>query len=798
MTRTEEAVSTLVPARELVVASAGAGKTYRLSSRIIELLAAGAEPSEVLASTFTRKAAGEILERVLVRLARGALEPDGMKDPALPSHRCLELLATVVRRLHTVNVGTLDSFFQRVARAFGLELGLPPVWTLSGGPADEALRARAVSAMLSGSDRAETLELVRGLQGGEAGQGVHRLLMDRVAELHDLYREVDPSAADPWGFPAEVLAGLGPEPERREVEATAAAVLEGEVPTTKAGTPNRNWVKARHEASELILGEDWEGFLSKGIQKNLVQGDRTYYRAPVPDSLAEPLEEGIDLARRALGWAAHRRTQALAALLRRYHHEVETLRAREGRYRFDDVTRALEGELERGPELHYRLDSRIRHILLDEFQDTSLSQWRALRPLLAEVLSGHRDERGVVIVADPKQSIYGWRGGEPRILDGIKRDFVLERESLSESFRSSQMVLDLVNQVFGGLAAGGVLDEEQLPAARRWLEGFDRHEAHFKALPGYVRIRSGPEGDSARASLRPRLLAAAAERVVELHQACPAAEIGVLVRTNRGVGRLMAELRRRGVDASGEGGVPVVDSPAVLSLLALLRMADHPGDVAARYQVAATPVAELAPPGFHYRSVDEAEALARKIRRRLLREGYGPVLADWVRTLVETPGEEPAPRDHRRLGQLVELGHRWDAEGAGLRPGDFLRWVQDERVQEPSSAGVRVMTVHQSKGLEFDVVVLPDLDQSLLPRGRGEVIAFRSDVDGPVTQVFPALKSALLPLFPEARAASLQGDEAGLRDGLSSLYVALTRARFGVEIFLAPDGKNPSTATSGG
>ena len=798
MRTTEQAGMPWTPPRELVVASAGAGKTFRLSSRIIELLDAGAEPSEVLASTFTRKAAGEILERVLVRLARGALAPGGMEHPVLPPHRCLDLLSTVVRRLHTVNVGTLDSFFQRVARAFGLELGLPPVWGLSGGPADEALRARAVSVMLSGSDRGETLEMVRGLQGGEAGQGVHRLLMERVAALHDLYREVDPSAPDPWGFAADFLAELGPLPGPREVAEVAAAVLAGEVATTKAGKPNQRWVNAQREAAALILDQDWDGFLSKGIQKKLVQGERLYSKAVIPDSLAQGLEQGIALARRALGWPAHQRTLALAALLRRYHGAVEALREAEGRYRFDDVTRALGRALalNRGDELHYRLDARIRHILLDEFQDTSLGQWWALRPLVDEILSGHRDERGAVIVADPKQSIYGWRGGEPRILEGIERDFTLERQSLSLSYRSSQVVLDLVNQVFGGLEAGGVLSEEHLPAARRWLKGFDRHEAHFSGLPGYVRILSGPEGDSARSSIRPRLLAAAARRVAELHDACPAAEIGVLVRTNRGVGRLMAELRRLGVDASGEGGVPVVDSPAVLSVLALLRVADHPGDVASRYQIATTPVAALAPPGFQYRSGDDAEAMAWRIRRRLLREGYGPVLAGWVRDLVDAPGAGPTPRDRRRLGQLVELGHRWDADGAGLRPGDFVRWVRDERVQEPSAAGVRIMTVHQSKGLEFDVVILPDLDQPLLPRGRGQVIPFRPHVDGPITRVFPALKSDHLPLFPQARAASLQGEEAGLRDGLSSLYVALTRARFGVEVFLAPDGKNRSSATT--
>ena len=791
------------PPRELVVASAGAGKTYRLSQRIIELLDAGAEPSEVLASTFTRKAAGEILERVLVRLAEGAVRPGGLeRDPPLSQERCLVLLSGLVRRLHTVNVGTLDSFFQRVARAFSLEMGLPPVWALSGGPADEALQARAVSTLLEGSDRGELLELVRRLQGGEAGQGVHGLLMEQVAGLHDLFRDVDPHAPEPWGFPSALLEALGPPPERHEIGEVAARILDQEVPRTKAGKPDGRWTRARDQAAERLRALEWDDYLTKGLSAKVLTGEMTYYRTEIPPGLVTALDAGIHLARRALVGPAHARTLALAGLLARYHRTVEGIREEEGRYRFDDVTRALGDALalERGDELHYRLDARIRHILLDEFQDTSLSQWRALRPLVAELLSGHLDERGAVVVADPKQSIYGWRGGEPRILDAMERDFSLERATLALSWRSSQVVLDLVNEVFGRAREGGVVEEDLLPALGRWLGGFEAHEAAHRALPGFVRIRSGPEGDPSRGSVRPRLLAAAARRVAELQAACPALEIGVLTRTNRGVGRLMAEFRRMGVEASGEGGVPVVDSPAVLSLLALLRLADHPGDRIARYQVARTPVAALLPDGADLSSGTGAEAVSRTIRRRLLQEGYGPVLARWVEAL-QVPGAAfggvgPSPRDRRRLSQLVELAHRWDAEGGDLRPTSFLRWVEQERVQEPAAAGVRVMTVHQSKGLEFDVVVLPDLDHSLLPRNGGEPLPHRPTVDGPVTRVYPALRSHEIHLFPEAREAWLQAREAGLRDGLSGLYVALTRARFAVEIFLSPDGQSASTATS--
>ena len=127
------------PPRELVLASAGSGKTYHLSSRILGLLAMGAPPGEVLATTFTRKAAGEILERLLVRLAEGASDPAKARELGRDAHasltrpeECRGLLGRLLTDLHQMNVGTLDAFFVRVARSFYLELGLPPRWTIAG------------------------------------------------------------------------------------------------------------------------------------------------------------------------------------------------------------------------------------------------------------------------------------------------------------------------------------------------------------------------------------------------------------------------------------------------------------------------------------------------------------------------------------------------------------------------------------------------------------------------------------------------------------------------------------------
>jgi len=779
------------------VASAGAGKTWRLSSRIIELLAAGAPPEEIFASTFTRKAAGEILERVLLRLARGALDETAAAQIDLTREQALELLESVVRRLHALQVGTLDSFFQRVARAFSLDLGLPPGWTLAEGPAEDRLRSEAVTRLLGEIDRGALTELLRQLHGGDAKTGVHELLLREMGDLHRIYLDLDPAVSDPWGFAGGgAFKGSPVTPE--ELVRLADRLADAPLPQTAAGLPDARWASARQTALEELRSGDLEGFVSGGLGAACL-GSGTYYRKPIPDEMYLLLDEGVELARRSLGALFQSRARALGRLAPIWDGWLHRLRVREGRYGFDDITRLISGGWGSGglgalgAELHYRLDARVRHILLDEFQDTSIGQWRALRPLVHEILSGYEGERGAVIVADPKQSIYGWRGGEPRILDAVRRDFPgLARESLDRSWRSSPVVLDLVNRVFGELVGLDCVPEECRDSVTGWLEGFNRHEAQHTEFPGYVRVAGGQGGDPPRASVRPRLLAGAAVRVQELHARTPAATIGVLMRTNASVARMMGELRRLGLDASEEGGVPVADSPAVLALLALLRIADHPGDRVARYHAAHTPAARLLPASFDWASEGTAERLSRELRRRLVLEGYGPVVSGWARRLAPEAGA----RDRRRLRQLSSLAFRWDAL-ASLRPAEFVRWVQAERVEDPGAARIRVMTVHQAKGLEFDIVVLPDLDTSIKGRGGSGVLAFRPEPDGPVTRVFPRIGRPLRPLFPEVEAAVAREVDAAVRDGLSGLYVALTRARFSVEVILRPDGASASAAFSG-
>ncbi len=788
--------------REVVLASAGTGKTYALSSRLIGLLALGVPPDSLLATTFTRKAAGEILNRVLSRLAVAALDETRAGDlaraallapmPEASEQACRaffsSLLLSLVRDLHRMNVGTLDSFFVRVARCFPGELGLPLQWTVADSSAQEGLEAEALQTVLSGAGRVEMAELVRMTMGGQLGRGVHERLLRQLKDLRSLLHQGavgDPRAL--WSPPG----GHGPgdtghePPQWQEI----LRLLEtAPLPLTKKGEPDSRYRKAVETAAGHLRREEWAAFCGSGLVGRVMGEDPEYHGVSIPEPLREAIRRALEGVRSSLTPVLEAQARALRALVSGFDQALAELQRGEGAYGFQDITYLL-GGLNPGmvrSDLWYRLDQRARHLLLDEFQDTSRAQWRALEPLAEELLAGHREDRSGVVVADPKQSIYGWRGAEPSLVRRVAGRFALEERTLDRSYRSARPILEFVNRVFGDLPSNPVWNERPrlVPAVGRWWESFSPHGA-ARELPGLVRLEVAPQEDPAGAARGAALLEWAAERVSSLHAAFPDGSIGVLVRRNVTAARVIALLRRLGVEVSEEGASALNDSAAVAALLALLRMADHPGDTVARYHVAFSPLGALVGLAA-FDDAAQARAVALNVRRELLTAGYGPTLNRWVRELGAR-GLLSA-RDIARLLQLVEVGHRWD-QSPGLRPAQFVRFVESQALEAPSSARVRVMTVHQAKGLEFDVVVLPELDSPLTQeRGRREdVLPLRDPGSGAVVRIFPWLGKDLRPLFPELEDAARQAGERELTDALGVLYVALTRARHGLFLFVAPD-----------
>lgn len=771
--------STTDPLQRLVIrASAGTGKTYQLSTRFIARLAT-TSPDRILATTFTRKAAGEILERILRRLAEAGLDDEkraqlaeALGRPALTRNVCLGWLTALTRDLHRVRVATLDSFFSRIAGSFALELGLPPGWTMLDETQDDQLRSRAIETVLRDGDRHDLVRLIHLLAKGQARRRITGLIRDCIDQFYSVFLE---TGRDAWGpIPCRGLLS------HEQIAAATEALRSIPLPADK------NWSKAHQAALDAVAANDWIGFASKGIAAKILCGETEYYKKPIAPAVAAAYRPLVDHAAALECKILSDQLAATYDLLSRFHEAYTDLKRAAGGLTFDDVTLRLAEEISHrhADGLAFRLDARLDHLLLDEFQDTSLNQWRVLEPLARAVVEG--EQSSFFCVGDVKQAIYGWRGGVAEIFNTVRaRLSGLCEESLNESFRSSSPVIETVNQVFSPGNSFAMLEDDACVAAD-WVADFPTHSTRRGDLPGYACLRTAGEPQPGEQP-EDAVLRDSAQYVADLLATTPEPlTIGVLVRTNDAVAHFIASLRELGIVASDEGGNRLDDSAAVQLALSAMRLADHPGDGIARFHVANSPlgpVLELSPDADR----DQVEDVARILRRRLLEEGYGAVLDGWLRVLAP----HCDARELNRLRQLVVLGDEY-ARIATLRPSDFVDYVCARRVEDPRAARVRVMTVHKAKGLEFDVVVLPHLDVDL--KRWPPFVTRRDDAGSGPTRVCHYRNQTIQQLLPaELREAFRQTDARQLREAMCLLYVALTRAVHALHILVAPNPKRQKT-----
>jgi len=792
----------------VIQASAGSGKTFALSSRYLQLLRRGVAPDTILATTFTRKAASEILGRVLLRLAKGAKDSRAAAElgeslneaseknplPVLTLEQCREMLWRVVGGLHRVSIMTIDSFFYRMVMCFGYELGVPlraRIVTQSD-PVSTQLRRQAIDAMLGDDDLDTLLTLLRRFQCDHAGRGVAQAIDQIVCgDLYQVYRQ-NPEA--------KVWAPLDRATKLLDEVTLAGAIelLNGLTPCT----PSKTWGNALKKDREAAIRRDWPAFLKKGLTEKIASSEPTYAGRIIPDEVLEIYKPLVDHAHGAMITQIAEQTQATYHLLKRFDEHYIRLRQEHGVLHYNDLPVLLARDLpglgeDMLMQVYYRLDSRVGHLLVDEYQDTSDEQWQVLEPFAQEIAAYRDGSRSFFCVGDTKQAIYGWRGGCAQLFDQIEEDLHLEpdsTESLDASYRSSGVVLDAVNRVFERLAENEALSDVS-GGARQWQDRFRQQTANYPDQPGYVELITAPGSpglvgedrdvasrDTGQTGVKEptgRRLGFAAQRIVEIFNRHPGGSIGVLVTTNAHVRQMTDLLRNKGLDASGEGAKPIVDDPAVQVVLSALILADHPGHGIAAFHVLHSGLAKAI--GLHDTSAGHVAGVGAAIRGQLISEGYASVISRWAMDL------EPLcdRRNALRLTQLIELADRYDS-GITLRPGDFVEYVKNTAIDETTAWPIRVMTINKAKGLEFDVVVLADLQRQMLRNNDAQVYVLKDPSDRAVRGVYRGATEKVRAGWPALQEAYGQHVTRQVHDDLSKLYVAMTRARHGLHMIIDP------------
>ncbi len=786
---------------EVVRASAGSGKTFKLSNRYLELILSGVPVDTILATTFTRAAAGEIQNRILSRLGQGASSPENARslfnalasdDPNFPAAAGINAdnaqdvfqtkLAEIVRELQRLRISTLDSFFMQLAGGYAFEMGLPANWHIVEELDSQRLLFSALLDMFAQARSEDAVTLARSLFKGDYSRSIAYETITLINNNVGLYYDSERSPK-PWIRLEKELKGL----ERGDLDTlldqlTFVKALPDVQPEASQAKSSPLFA-ALNKLEELLAQKNWQELLGHTLVKNINTGK--YYRKPIPDPVLEVLRSIRQYASISYLEESSERTRAMWGTLNAISAYFERAKAENGAYRFDDLARALRAHSisDRTNQLFYRLDSRTSHILLDEFQDASFTQWAVIRPF-AESIVRRGDDGSFYCVGDVKQAIYGWRGGKAEIFDAISTDLSgVRNASLAVNWRSCPVVLDIVNKLFNSadFKANPVFqlrdkknDESyQLigsainNAVARWSKGFTDHKCAPKnqSLLGYWTLEQAPVVDedlmvsdprkvpvynelefdpcdkikfepesiddddeesenafeSASSRLQKRLqkqatLQYAVERIAKFHELYPNATIGVLARTNKYIAKLTTKLKERfkgqNVVISEEGGAPIVDSPAINAILSVLSLAAHTNNSVAAFHVAkTTPFSEKFNLTLdNYDAKYTPKKVSDAIRKELEARGLGHFIAGLRDLLVPTCIN---PLDKERLDKLVEFAYSYQDTCDRFQLDKFIRAVREYKTESPSASTIRVMSLHKSKGLQFDVVVLPELDAQI-------------------------------------------------------------------------------------
>jgi ATP-dependent helicase/nuclease subunit A len=858
------------PQRNATVhASAGTGKTWLLVTRILRLLMSGARPDSILAVTFTRKAAAEMQQRVNERLHELMHADDQELDKQLDMcgitpddetrTRARQLYEENLFASYSLRATTFHAFCQELLQRFPLEAGISPGFELV--EATGQLEQQAWEALINESSNSSNPvnsafdTLIEGCGGlPNTSKALRSFLshrsdwwaycqdqpypLEHAGQQLETLLAIDLDSEALAGFPTDsqrtqlkqftdLLSRNGLNRDKAHIESLYAALentLTGKdlfdaiAPAflTRAGTPR---VRKSGKAQRDRLGDE---------------GDITFIElhhafCDLLDDLSDQLAR-FNTYHNTLAWLITG-TQLLAAY-QRIKQEQRLLD-------FSDLEWKACELLNRDQHaswVQYKLDSRIDHLLIDEFQDTNPTQWRLLRPLLEELAAGHDDRaRSVFLVGDKKQSIYSFRRANPALLgeasDWLYDNLQASKFPLDASRRSAQAVIDCVNAVF-----------EHEPLGQR-LDGFNTHTTHHPGLYGHVELlplsTDATDIEEARVEPglrnplhRPRTIreeqryAREAEQLVGKIQTlvsqqipvtkdgdthpCHYGDIIILLRQRTHITAYERALRDAQIPYLSDSKGALLDNLEIRDLECLLNILISPYDNLALAQVLRSPIfgidSEQLLPLATAEGATWYERLASlsceqpyagicpQLERWRALAGHVPVHdlldrifheADIVRRYRSAFPQALQPRVDASLTRFIELAlevdnGRYPSLPRFLDQLNRLRRSDGDQPDESTpvdadSRRVRIMTIHGAKGLEAPVVFLAD--SATTPNSKSAynaLVDWPGEADRPSHFLLAGRKNSL-----DRVSTGLLDKQAGvaLREEANLLYVALTRAR---------------------
>lgn len=699
-------------------ASAGSGKTFALSVRYVALVLKGAKINEILAITFTNKAANEMKTRIISTFLHLhevskknelkelciLLGKDESSVLSLRDAKKTEFLRSELK------IKTFDSFFASIVRSFSLHLGLMSDFDIS----ENKIIANAKFISLLSDKELENL--------------AHYIFSTQTQknffdDLEFLYENSYPNVHSNAPYPAKELRSV--DEAYQNLKNYALANLDN-YPFVRNGKNDFQ----KNFSFEQIDKKSINDFCAKPIIKEF-EG-KNYFKVVQNDN--EFLQKKAILLSKLNAYANALESYKLGILMNYLSHfkkAKELIIKEQNTLNFGDIakkTNELLTQNELKEMIYFRLDGYIAHLLIDEFQDTSVLQYEILKPLIAEIVSGKgtRDFKSFFYVGDKKQSIYRFRQGKKELFDLLQKDFgQIQKESLKTNYRSKEVLVSFINQNFTHL--------------------YKNYEAQHSVQDnngGFVRIIRSNENENDEIFeetfkvLTEQLAFLKAHNVLE-HNIC------ILCWKNKEADELVSKLKEAGFKAYTQSSIALEKKASVCVLLNY-----------AKYCIF----------GDEYYNELIKSLLGKEIPKMSIDIADNP--AHIVHFLA---GKLKLDLSDTALIQLLEYASAKE---------NFLELLFEPLTQKlvsEENLGISVMTVHKSKGLEFDHVIL--LDALSKPQNETNALMLEYDTDKIAWQLH--IKDKIRPFTADEKYAEFlaQKQDYERDDAINKLYVAMTRAK---------------------
>ncbi|WP_297517002.1 exodeoxyribonuclease V subunit beta [Flavobacterium sp.] len=839
------------PAFNLYDASAGSGKTYTLVKSYLKIILLAPQPDayrSILAITFTNKAVHEMKSRVVESLSQfAALQPSakaqdllediaaetGMSTVAIQDKSRL-IIKNLIHNYAAFDISTIDKFTHKVIRSFAHELKLPITFEVS--LDTDGLLQEAVDAIIAQAGEDETLtQLLVNFTMEKTDEDKSWDISREIIETGKLMlnennreeiQQLQDKSIEDFIVLKEKLVEL-----RRSMEETAAqealyilGLLENNGVDLKsfsrATFPNhlKSIAQKNFNTNQKTYRE------AEAIQINKTASDRALIESFIPEIMSH-LTLMYGALEKMRFYNAFLKNVTPLSLFNTLQKKLKVIQEAQNILSITEFNTLIQEQIQQQPApfIYEKLGEKYRHFFIDEFQDTSELQWHNLIPLIDNALAG--EENGVpgslLLVGDPKQSIYRWRGGKAEQFIALgkgeipfsNKDFA--RKTLDTNYRSYSQIIEFNNDFFQFLSG-----KFQHPDYQELYANYSFQKTNSKK-GGYVQFEFLPgkaeSSDDEEVLEKDDLyLEALVNTIDQIRlQGFAYRDIAILIRGNK-KGALIAQyLTEKQLPIISSESLLLAASAEVRVLVASLRFLNNAKDQEAKANVLYYLACHFNPTHVHECI---AEGMAKTLEtdwERWLSTRFGSTFShfslqnlrkkslyevvEYVSHLFIPPSKHHA---YVQFFQDVVLEHDLRKQ-AGI--ADFLAFWERQapKLSIASPEGndaIRIMTIHKSKGLEFPVVIFPFAEEDFSRNKHDKLWLDLPDAALGIPKALVTKNKEVETFSPEAAAVYTQRKEEELLDNINVLYVAMTRAEEQLFVISAENrtnkGELPSNLSS--